>query len=86
MTFIGFTLLSFGVITFFCADLLAAGQPLARALCVFMAVFWVIRLTVAAVVFDVRPYLTTWFYRLGYHATTAVFIYLTGIYAWTAFR
>ena len=74
-TFIGLTLLSFGVITFIHAPAMAAGEPLARALCVFLAAFWTLRLIVAAFVFDVRPYLTHWFYRLGYHATTLVFIY-----------
>jgi hypothetical protein len=35
-------------------------------------------------VFDVRPYLTTTLYRLGYHAINIVFIYLGVIYAWAA--
>jgi len=85
-TFIGLTLLSFGTITFIHAPAMAAGEPLARALCVFLTAFWTLRLIVAAFVFDVRPYLTHWFYRLGYHATTLVFIYLTAIYAWAAFK
>jgi len=85
-TFIGLTLLSLGAITFFCAPAMATGEPLARALCTFLAAFWSLRLIVAAFVFDVRPYLVNWFYRLGYHATTAVFIYLAAIYAWTAFK
>ena len=85
-TFIGLTLLSFGLITFFYAPALAGGAPLARALCGFLTAFWTLRLIIALFVFDVRPYLTSTYYRLGYHATTGVFIYLTAIYAWAAFH
>ena len=85
-SFIGLTLLGFGLITFFFAQALADGSPLSRALCGFLAVFWTLRLIIAAFVFDVRPYLTTSFYRLGYHATTAVFTYLAAIYACAAFH
>jgi len=84
--FIGLSLLGFGSLTFFFAPALAGGAPLARALCAFMAAFWALRLFAAAFVFDVRPYLTAWFYRLGYHATNATFIYLIAIYAWVALR
>jgi hypothetical protein len=85
-TFIGLTLLGFGTITFIHATAIAAGEPLARAFCGFLAAFWALRLIVAAFVFDVRPYLTTAFYRLGYPATTAVFIYLIAVYGWAALR
>ena len=85
-TFIGLTLLSFGLITFFHAPSLAGGGPLARALCGFLTAFWTLRLIIAVFVFDVRPYLTSTYYRLGYHATTGVFIYLTAVYACAAFH
>ena len=85
-TFIGLTLLSFGLITFFYAPALAGGAPLARALCGFLAAFWTLRLIIAAFVIDVRPYLTTNYYRLGYHATTAAFTYLATVYSWAAFQ
>ena len=84
--FIGLMLIGFGTLTFFFASEMATGQPVARGLCVLLAMFWTIRLVVAAFVFDVRPYLTHWFYRLGYHATNLVFVYLVAIYAWTAWR
>lgn len=57
-----------------------------RAMCAFMAVFWTIRLIAATFIFDVRPYLTNNLWRLGYHATNIVFIYLPIIYAWAALR
>ena len=85
-TFIGTCLISFGVITFIFAGTLAAGGNLARALCIFLALFWTIRLIAATFVFDVRPYLTNHFWRLGYHATNIVFIYLPVVYVFTAWK
>lgn len=83
--FIGFCLVSFGLITILFAGTLASGGGLARALCAFFAGFWTIRLFVAVFVFDVRPYLTNPLWRLGYHATTVVFALLPVVYAWAAF-
>ena len=85
-TFIGFFLVSFGLITFTFAGTLAAGGNLARVVCAFLAVFWSIRLAAATFVFDVRPYLTNMFWRLGYHATNVVFIYLPVVYVWAAWK
>lgn len=85
-TFIGLCLVSFGLITVTFAGTLAGGGSLARAFCVFLAVFWTIRLIAATFVFDVRPYLTNRFWRLGYHATNIVFVYLPVVYAWTALK
>jgi hypothetical protein len=85
-TFIGLCLVSFGLMTFTLAGTLAAGGALARALCIFLALFWTIRLIAATFVFDVRPYLTNNFWRLGYHATNVVFLCLPVIYAWAAWK
>lgn len=85
-TFIAFCLVSFGSITFGMAETLSAGSTLARSVCAFLAVFWTIRLVVAAFVFDVRPYLTYTFWRIGYHATNLVFIYLPIVYACAALK
>jgi len=85
-SFIGLCLIGFGALTFFFAREMAAGQPLARALCVLLAAFWIVRLAAAAFVFDVRPYLTSGFYRVGYQVTNLVFVYLVVIYAWTAWK
>jgi hypothetical protein len=80
-TFIGLVLVGFGCLTFFFAEAMAAGEPLARALCVLLVAFWTLRLLVAAFIFDVRPYLKNWFYRMGYQATNLVFVYLLAVYA-----
>jgi hypothetical protein len=83
-TFVGLVLVSFGTLTFAFAEEIARGEPVARGLCILMAVFWMVRLVCAVFVFDVRPYLTSALYRIGYQATNAVFGYLLGIYLWAA--
>ena len=85
-SFIGLCLISFGLITVTFADTLAAGSNLARALCAFLAVFWTIRLIAGTFVFDMRPYLTNFYRRLGYHTINIVFAYLPIAYAWAAFN
>jgi hypothetical protein len=85
-TFIGLCLVGFSVITIAFADVLASGGPLARALCGFLALFWTLRLLVAAFVFDMRPYLTTGYRRAGYHALNLVFAYLPVVYLLAAAR
>lgn len=85
-SFIGLCLVSFGCLTFTLAGTLAGGSILARALCVFFAVFWTLRLIAATFIFDLRPYLTNIYRRLGYQAINIVFIYLPIVYllaAWT---
>ena len=85
-TFIGLCLVSFCVITIVFAETLASGSALARALCVFFAAFWTLRLLVALFVFDMRPYLTSTSRRMGYHALNAVFAYLPVVYLAAAVR
>jgi len=84
--FIGFSLAGFGCLTFFFASAMADGVPLARALCVFLTVFWTIRLFAAKFIFDLKPYLTTGFRRAGYHALNLVFLYLPVIYFIAAWK
>lgn len=76
----------FGTLSFFLADALASGEPLARAVCAFFAAFWTARLLVAVFVFDLRPYLTSGWRKVGYHATNLVFALLPVIYAWAAWN
>ena len=83
-SFIALCLVSFSVITIAFADTLAAGGNLARALCAFFALFWTFRLIAGTFVFDMRPYLTSSYRRLGYHAINVVFAYLPIIYALAA--
>ncbi len=84
--FIGLSLMGFGLITLVFAEELASGAPLARALCLFLAVFWLLRLVVAAFVFDVRPYLTRRLYRAGYQVTNLLFSLLPLVFIWAAWK
>ena len=84
--FIGLCLVSFGLGNFLLADELAAGRPLARAVCGFLAVFWTIRWVAGTFVFDLRPYLTTAWRRAGYAATNLVFTCLPVVYGWVALK
>lgn len=83
-SFIALFLVGFGALSFFLAHELASGTALARAVCGFLAVFWTMRLFVAAFVFDLSPYLTSTFRKVGYQATNVVFALLPVIYGWVA--
>ena len=83
-SFIALCLVSFSIITIAFAGTLASGGNLARALCAFFALFWTLRLIAATFVFDMRPYLTSRYRRLGYHAINIVFAYLPVIYVLAA--
>jgi hypothetical protein len=82
--FIVLVIVNFGLLTLAQTDAMVAGLPIARALCGFIALFWLARLGVQLFVFDARPFLTNWFYKLAYHGLTVVFIYFVIIYGWAA--
>jgi hypothetical protein len=84
--FIGLMLVGFGTLTFLFADNMARGEPVARGLCILLTAFWGLRLIAAAFVFDLRPYLTNWFYRIGYHALNVAFVYILVVYAFAALK
>lgn len=84
--FIGLCLVGFGLGTFFLAAQLASGTTLARAVCGFLAVFWTVRLIVGAFVFDLRPYLTSTWRRIGLASANLVFACLPFIYGWAALQ
>lgn len=67
------------------AGTLAAGGGFARGYCGYLAIFWGIRLSLQAVL-DVKPHLTTWWLRAGYHVLTVLFLYFTGVFAFAALR
>jgi hypothetical protein len=83
-TFIVYSIIGFALLTVWNADAMAEGEPVARALCLFIAIFWAARLVVQFAVFDTRPFLTNWFYKLGYHGLTLIFAVLVVIYGWAA--
>jgi hypothetical protein len=83
-SFIVYVIIGFALLTFRHAGAMAAGEPVARSLCLFVAIFWAARLVVQFAVFDARPFLTSWFYKLGYHGLTIIFAVLVLLYGWAA--
>jgi hypothetical protein len=83
--FIVLVIIGFGTLTLLYAPLMAAGEPMARALCGFIAFFWLARLAVQFWVFDARPFLTTSLLRVGYHALTLAFAYMAAVYGAAVF-
>jgi len=78
--FLVMVIIAFAVLTFRHADAMAAREPVARSLCLFIAIFWGARLLVQFAIFDARPFLTNWFYKTGFHALTIIFAFLTFVY------
>jgi len=78
--FIVMVIIAFATLTFRHADAMAAREPVARSLCLFIAIFWGARLFVQFAIFDARPFLMNWFYKIGYHALTIIFAFLTFVY------
>jgi hypothetical protein len=78
--FVVMVIIGFSTITFLHADAMAAREPVARSLCVFITIFWGARLFVQFAIFDPRQFLTNWFYQLGYHALTIIFAFLIFVY------
>lgn len=79
----GYTVMSIialGLICLTCSAELAAGTRLARAFCVYGALFWGVRLSLQTVL-EARPFLTTWWLRAGYHLLTCLFVSFTAVYA-----
>ena len=78
--FVVMVIIAFAVLTFRHANAMAAREPVARSLCLFIAIFWGARLLVQFAIFDARPFLTNWFYKTGFHALTIIFAFLTFVY------
>lgn len=78
-------IVALGSVSLACADELAAGSRLARAVCGYRAVFWGVRLGLQAV-FDVKPHLTSRWLAAGYHTLTVLFLSFTAVYGYAALR
>lgn len=82
--FIVFVIIGFGVLSLLFSDDLVTGTPLARGVCLFIALFWIARLVVQFFVFDAKPYLKTPLTKIGYHGLTVVFTYHAIVYTLAA--
>ncbi len=78
-------IITFALISLIHSRELASGSGLARGVCLFVAVFWGVRVALQAV-FEAKVHLTTWWLRLGYHGLTVLFAYLTVGYGWAALQ
>jgi hypothetical protein len=78
-------IITLGVISLACADELASGSRLARAVCIYGMLFWGIRLSLQAVL-DAKPHLTAWWLTAGYHTLTVLFLFFTAVYGFAALR
>lgn len=84
--FIVLTIIGMGSLTLVNAHAMAVGDPVARTLAAFIAVFWGARLIVQLFVFDTRPYLTNLWLKLGDHLLTVTFIFFTLVFTAAALR
>jgi len=84
--FIVLVIVGFGVVSVALPAELAAGTWLARAICGFIAMFWLARLAVQFLVFDAKEYLTSAWLKLGYHGLTCVFAYHAVVYSVAALQ
>ena len=82
--FVVMMIIAFAALTFGHADAMAKGEPVARSLCFVIAIFWAARLVVQFWIFEAEPFLTNWFYRLGYHTLSFIFAALLLIYGGAA--
>jgi hypothetical protein len=83
--FIILTIIAFGLVgTIYAPVLASASSALARSVCAFIALFWLIRLVIQFCLFDPGPLLNKWWLQLGYHGLTAVFIYFVCAFGWAA--
>lgn len=81
--YIVLSIIALGTISILNSKELASGSGLARGFCVYVAIFWGVRVCLQAV-FDVKEHLTSWWLKLGYHLLTVFFLSFTLIYAWAA--
>lgn len=82
--FIVLTIMCFGALTLMHATEMAAGDLVGRSVCAVIALFWGVRLVVQLFIFDATPFLTRWYWKLGYHALTVIFIVMVAIFTWGA--
>ena len=78
--FVLMTIIGFGVVSLAFPGALASGEPLARAVCGFIAAFWLIRLFIGVFLFDATPHLTNAALKVCYHALTVVFTFFVLCY------
>ena len=82
--FIVLTIVGFGTLSLLHADTLAGGEPLARHVCAFIAIFWLARLAIQFTVFQVKDVGKSGWLYMGYHILTLAFVFFVLVYGWAA--
>ena len=59
---------------------LSSGEGLGRTICLFIALYWLLRLALQYVVLDTRPLRLGRLPRAGYHLLTAAFVFLVVVF------
>ncbi len=77
------SIVAFAFLSLLNAQELAGRSALARGVCLYIAVFWGLRVALQGV-FDVADHLREWWLKAGYFALTVLFAALTCLYAWAA--
>lgn len=77
------SIIAFGLLSLLYSRELAGGSGLARGFCLYISIFWGIRLGLQAVL-DVKRHLTAWWLNAGYFGLTFLFAFFTGVFGWSA--
>ena len=77
------SIVAFSLISLLHSAELATGNSLARGFCLYVSLFWGIRLGLQAV-FDVREHLTAWWLKAGYNGLSVLFLFFAVVYGWAA--
>ena len=78
--FVVMVIIAFAALTFRHADAMAAREPVARSLCLFIAIFWGARLLVQFAIFDARPLLDELVLQNRFSRAYNLFAFLTFVY------
>src|SRR5262249_31954465 len=74
----------FGLVSVFMPDELLAGTKLAAAVCGFITLYWLARVVIQFTYFDRHDAPQGLIFKLAEVALVALFVFLTGVYAWAA--
>lgn len=77
------SIIALALISIFNSRELASGSGLARSVCIYVAVFWGVRISLQWYL-DVNEHLTTWWLTAGYHLLTLLFASFIIVYIWAA--
>jgi hypothetical protein len=78
------SIIALGLISIINAHELAAGSRLARSLCIYIAIFWGVRLVLQTQL-DAKPHLVAWWLTAGYYMLSVFFTFFTTVFAIAAF-